>query len=392
VDGAVEAVRSRCVFTTHTPVPAGHDQFPAPLVERVLGADESARLAAITRHPGLNMTELGLVGSRFVNGVAMRHGEVSQGMFPDYPIRSITNGVHTATWAAPSFRALFDLHIRHWREDPVSLRYAVAIPLDEIWWAHAKAKNALVEVVRRETTAHFDPQALTLGFARRATSYKRPSLIFHDLERLAGIAGKDTPLQIVFAGKAHPHDDEGKGLIRRIFEAARRLDGRVEVAYLPGYDVGLGRLLTAGCDVWLNTPVAPLEASGTSGMKAAVNGVPSLSILDGWWVEGCVEGVTGWAVGADNGIDGDATAGRDDRDAEHLYRSLERRVIPTYYREPTRFRGIMRNAIAINASFFNTHRMVIQYLYDAYRPEAIADEESELARELRERNGAPAAG
>jgi len=392
VHAAIETVRNHCVFTTHTPIPAGHDQFSGPMVEGILSAAMAKRLGAITGHAGLNMTELGLLGSRFVNGVAMRHGEVSQGMFPDYPIRSITNGVHTATWAAPPFRALFDLHIRHWREDPVSLRYAVGIPLDEIWWAHTKAKGALIEVVNRETSARFDPQVLTLGFARRATSYKRPALIFRNLERLAAIGSKDHPLQIVFAGKAHPHDDEGKSLIRRIFEAAERLHGRVEVAYVRGYDASLGRLLTSGCDVWLNTPVAPLEASGTSGMKAAVNGVPSLSILDGWWIEGCVEGVTGWAVGADNGIDGDTTAGRDDRDAEHLYRSLEHRVVPTFYDAPERFREIMRNAIAINASFFNTHRMVIQYLYDAYRSEAASDEESELARELRARHPASPAG
>jgi len=377
VGDALETVRNRCVFTTHTPIPAGHDQFPAPLVQAILGASARERLGEITGHDGLNMTELGLVGSRFVNGVAMRHGEVSQGMFPEYPIRSITNGVHTATWASPPFRALFDLHIRHWREDPVSLRYAVGIPVDEIWWAHRKAKGALIEFVARETPSRFDPEALTLGFARRSTSYKRPSLIFRNIERLVGMASKDRPIQLVFAGKAHPHDDEGKALIRRIFEAAERLRGRVEVAYLPGYDARLGRLLTAGCDVWLNTPVAPLEASGTSGMKAAINGVPSLSILDGWWLEGCVEGVTGWAVGADNGVAGDTAADRDARDAEHLYRSLERRVLPTFYDEPARFRAIMRNAIALNASFFNTHRMVLQYLYDAYRPEAKKNEAGE---------------
>jgi starch phosphorylase len=381
----LEVVQGRCVFTTHTPIPAGHDQFPTAMTHDTLGTALAKQLEAITGHDELNMTELALLGSRFVNGVAMRHGEVSQGMFPEYPIRSITNGVHAGTWAAPAFRALFDLHIRHWREDPMSLRYAVGIPCEEVWWAHTHAKQALVEVVNRETASRFSTDVLTLGFARRATSYKRPSLVFHDLERLARIGSDERPLQLVFAGKAHPHDDEGKALICSIFEAAERLKGRVSVAYLSGYDVALGRLLCAGCDVWLNTPVAPLEASGTSGMKAALNGVPSLSILDGWWVEGCVEGVTGWAVGKDRGSRGSARADRDARDAEHLYRKLEEQVMPIFYDDRPRFQEIMRSTIALNASFFNTHRMVIQYLYDAYRSRVeTSSENGDLTRELLE--------
>jgi starch phosphorylase len=365
---AVAAVRSQCVFTTHTPVPAGHDQFPAALASSVLGEAAARRLQAITGRADLNLTELALLSSRFVNGVAMRHGEVSQGMFPDYPIRSITNGIHPDTWAAPAFRALFDLHIRHWREDPMSLRYAVGIPLEKIWWAHLHAKEALIERVDEEVSVKLDRDALTLGFARRATAYKRASLVFHDLERLATLTSRGRPLQLVFAGKAHPRDDEGKALIRSIFDAAQKLRGSVSVVYLPGYDVDLGRLLCGGCDVWLNTPVAPLEASGTSGMKAALNGVPSLSILDGWWVEGCVEGVTGWSIGGDErGRGQDAAPRNDEEDAEALYRKLEDAVFPCFYEYPDRFRTIMRSAIALNASFFNTHRMVLQYLYDAYR-------------------------
>jgi starch phosphorylase len=365
---AVAAVRKQCVFTTHTPVPAGHDQFPGGLAASVLGEAATERLRAITGHADLNLTELALLSSRFVNGVAMRHGEVSQDMFPDYPIRSITNGIHPGTWAAPSFRALFDLHIRHWREDPMSLRYALGIPVDEIWWAHQRAKEALVEHVARTTPVRLDRDALTLGFARRATAYKRASLVFHDVERLVALTSRGRPLQLVFAGKAHPRDQEGKALIRSIYDAAQKLRGHVSVVYLPGYDVDLGRLLCAGCDVWLNTPVAPLEASGTSGMKAALNGVPSLSILDGWWVEGCVEGVTGWAIGND-GQPGHHRPRSDEADAEALYRKLEEAVFPCFYEYPDRFRSIMRSAIVLNASFFNTHRMVLQYLYDAYRGE-----------------------
>jgi starch phosphorylase len=364
---AVAELRGSCVFTTHTPVPAGHDRFPQALVRDVLGADAARLLADLDQRDVLNLTDLALRSSHFVNGVAMRHGEVSRSMFPDYPIRSITNGIHPATWAAPSFRALFDRHIPEWRRDAHSLRYAVKIPLGSVRWAHEHAKRDLMEEVRRATGQSFAPGVFTLGFARRATAYKRATLVLHDLERLAGIARSAGPLQIVFAGKAHPRDEEGKGLIREIHAAAERLRGRVAIAYLPDYDMRIGRLLCAGSDVWLNTPVPPLEASGTSGMKAALNGVPSLSVLDGWWVEGHVEGITGWAVGEPPGHGRRiAPEERDRADAEALYQKLEREVLPCFHREPERFLEIMRYAIALNASFFNTQRMVLQYLYEAY--------------------------
>ncbi len=365
-EALVASVRRRCVFTTHTPVPAGHDRFPLDLVERVLGPAACAWLRALGQRDGVNLTDLALRGSRFVNGVAMRHGEVSRGMFPQYPIRSITNGIHPATWAWPSVRALFDRHIPDWRRDALALRYAVGIPLSEIWWAHSRAKRALVEHVNRVTDARFDTQALTLGFARRATGYKRAALIFSDPERLAGIARHGGPLQLVFAGKAHPRDADGKALIARIFAAAEALRGKVAVAYLPNYDMELGKLLVSGADVWLNNPLPPLEASGTSGMKAALNGVPSLSVLDGWWVEGCVEGVTGWAIGGDGHALPRAAADLEREHALALYAKLERAVLPLYYKERARFQEVMRWCIALNASFFNTHRMVLEYLYEAY--------------------------
>jgi starch phosphorylase len=303
-----------------------------------------------------------------VNGVAMRHGEVSRGMFPEYPIRSITNGIHAPTWAAPSFCALFDRYIRGWRRDALSLRYAVGIPARAIWWAHTRAKRALVYAVNRETNAGFDADVLTIGFARRATAYKRVTLVFSDVERLASIAKEVGPLQLVFAGKAHPNDPEGKALIRRVFEAREALRGRVGIAYLPNHDMESAKLLCAGSDLWLNTPVPPLEASGTSGMKAALNGVPSLSTVDGWWVEGHVEGVTGWAIGNDDGTSARSASDREREDAEALYEKLRREVLPCFYRQPQRYIQMMRYAIALNASFFNTQRMVLQYLHGAYAP------------------------
>jgi starch phosphorylase len=362
----IAEIRRHCVFTTHTPVPAGHDRFPLELVARVAGPEVTAWLVTLGQREHVNLTDVALRGSRFVNGVAMRHGEVSRGMFPQYPVRSITNGIHPATWAWPSVRALFDRHIPDWRRDALALRYAIAIPLSEIAWAHGRAKRALVDHVNRNSSVAFDEDALTLGFARRATGYKRAALIFSDVERLAAIAKRAGPLQLVFAGKAHPRDADGKATIERIFAAAEALRGRVAVAYLENYDMELGRLLVAGSDVWLNNPIPPLEASGTSGMKAALNGVPSLSVLDGWWLEGCVEGVTGWAIGADGQ---GARAFRSEIDACHeeaLYEKLERAVLPTYHERRERFHEMMRYAIALNASFFNTQRMVLEYLYEAY--------------------------
>jgi glycogen phosphorylase len=370
-DEHVAAVRRHCVFTTHTPVPAGHDKFPAALARRQLGERRWRWLAALGDGESLNLTELALRASRFVNGVAMRHGEVSRGMFPHYPIRSITNGIHAATWCAPSFRLLFDRHIPEWRRDPFSLRYVVGLPGHEIWEAHIAAKQALLQRVNAETRAGFEEHVLTLGFARRATAYKRPALVFRDVGRLAAIARRSGALQIVFAGKAHPHDAQGKALIREVFAAAQALRGRVAVAYLANHDMRLGRLLCAGTDVWLNNPIPPLEASGTSGMKAALNGVPSLSIRDGWWVEGCIEGITGWAVDG-TADDGSSPEARDDAHAAALLDKLASTVLPCFYGNRERFVESMRHAIATNASFFNTHRMLLEYLYEAYQEPAPA--------------------
>jgi starch phosphorylase len=383
LQSAIERVRPRCVFTTHTPVPAGHDRFPRALAEELLGSEACGRLAALGVGDELNMTALALDSSRFVNGVAMRHGEVSRGMFPGYPIRAITNGVHAATWTAPPFQALYDRHVPDWRRDPNCLRGLIALDPEEIGAAHAETKQDLLNAVRNATGRTWDPSRLTLGFARRATAYKRPTLIFRDLERLRRLAARRGPIQLAFAGKAHPDDGEGQELIRSITQKAGGLEEDLEVAFLPGYDIELGRLMVAGVDVWLNTPIPPLEASGTSGMKAALNGVPSLSVLDGWWIEGCVEGVTGWAIGEDSAVDQLPPDQRDDVHADDLYSKLENAVLPCFYERPQRMREIRRCAIALNGSFFNTHRMVLQYLFEAYRdpgrPPGQADPDAEAA-------------
>jgi starch phosphorylase len=367
LEDAIEAVRGRCVFTTHTPVPAGHDRFPEALWKRVLGERASARVAQLGAADELNLTQLALSGSHFVNGVAMRHGEVSRGMFPGYPIRSITNGVHLATWAAPSFRDLFDRYIPHWRSDAFSLRHATAIALDEIAAAHAAAKRRLLETVRDRTGCALDPEALTLGFGRRATAYKRATLVLRDLAALRRIRASGGPLQLVFGGKAHPNDAEGHAIIHEIHRVAHKAGDELRIVFLPGYDMDVCGRLVAGCDVWLNTPIPPLEASGTSGMKAAVNGVPSLSMLDGWWVEGWIENVTGWSIGGDGDGEELPADERDRLHASQLYEKLETVVAPCYYRDREHFLEVMRQAIAVNASHFNTQRMVQEYLFEAYR-------------------------
>jgi glycogen phosphorylase len=362
--GDVEAVERRCIFTTHTPVPAGHDRFPHEMVRSALG-QRAALLDSAQLWEGaeLNMTRLALRCSRFINGVALRHQEVSQEMFPEFPIGSITNGVHAVTWTAASFRELFDRHIPQWRRDNQYLRYAITIPLDEIREAHAQAKRAMLDEVQRRTGVALDPRVFTLGFARRSTPYKRADLIFSDLDRLRAIVRNVGPMQIVFGGKAHPRDDAGKYLIRRVHEAAHALGDALKVVYVENYEMTLGHLLTSGSDVWLNNPMKPLEASGTSGMKAALNGVPSLSVLDGWWIEGCLEGTTGWSIGADAKLPQDPS-----QDIPELYYKLERVVLPLYYGLPFRYAEVMRSAIAVNGSFFNTQRMVSQYIQNAYLP------------------------
>ena len=365
----IQAVRQQCIFTTHTPVPAGHDKFPEVQVRAVLGNAQADLLKAICclEDGVLNMTHLALRLSHYVNGVALRHREVSQGMFPNYPINAITNGVHAATWTSGPMRELFDHRIPEWRRDNLYLRYAVDIPLDEIREAHARAKRELLDEVERRTGARLDPAAMTLGFARRATPYKRADLIFTDLERLKRIVQHSGALQIIFGGKAHPRDEGGKALIRHIFEAQAVLGDAVRVVYLENYEMGIAQRLVAGVDLWLNNPMKPLEASGTSGMKAALNGVPSLSVLDGWWVEGHVEGVTGWSIGNSEANDGDQSG-----DIGDLYLKLERVILPLFYGLPYSYAQVMRSAIALNGSFFNTQRMVMQYVRNAYFPPAIA--------------------
>jgi starch phosphorylase len=363
----IAQVRKQCVFTTHTPVPAGHDRFSTEQAIRILGGDRTARLERLGLFEDgmLNMTLLALRFSRFANGVAMQHAKVSRKMFPQYQIDSITNGVHAPTWVSEPIQQMLDTNIPLWRRDNLYLRNAIDLPEKEILSAHASAKEALLAEVGTRTGRVLDPCVLTLGFARRAATYKRANLMFNDPRRLLEIAASAGGLQILYAGKAHPQDEPGKALIHDVIEEAARLSNdTLRIVYLENYAWDLGALLTAGVDVWVNTPKRPYEASGTSGMKAALNGVPSLSILDGWWIEGCIEGVTGWAI--EDGAD-------DVAEANSLYEKLEKAVVPLYLRAPEQWARLMRTTLAFNGSYFNTNRMVKQYTRNAYYPVTLVE-------------------
>jgi starch phosphorylase len=363
----LEAIRSQCIFTTHTPVPAGHDEFSRALMQQVLGAGRMKVLEVTHCCPEgtLNMTYLALKFSRYINGVAMHHGEISQEMFPLYPIRAITNGVHAVTWTAPAFRELYDRHIPEWRRDNLYLRYARGISLEEIRKAHGAAKRALLQEINSKTQVEMDEKVFTIGFARRAATYKRPELLLTNGDRLRRMAKEFGPLQVVFGGKAHPQDASGKELIRRVMEMAGYLKDAIRFVYVQDYDLRWAQLITSGADLWLNTPERPQEASGTSGMKAALNGVPSLSVLDGWWIEGHAEGATGWAIGAESDQPEELS-----EETASLYDKLEQTIVPMFYRQPSRFTEVMRSTISLNGSFFNSQRMVSQYVANAYFPEA----------------------
>ncbi len=357
----VSRVRSACIFTTHTPVEAGHDRFSYELFGHLLkgyiALDQVRQLGGEDR---LNMTRLALNLSGYINGVATRHAETTTRMFPEYEIRAITNGIHVPTWIHPAFSEVFNRHSHEWGYSPEVMARFDQLPSAGIWSAHQNAKSDLINLIHRSVGIELDPKLPILGFARRFAAYKRATLLFSDLEKLKAIHAEH-PFQIVMAGKAHPHDHPAKDMIHRIHELIDELGPTLRVVFLSNYDISIARTVISGSDVWLNTPEPPLEASGTSGMKAAINGVLNLSVLDGWWIEGCIEDVTGWGIGhSDQRL---AAA-----DAEHLYDKLERVVLPLYYNDRERWIWMMRQAISKIGTIFNSHRMMRRYAAEAYLP------------------------
>jgi starch phosphorylase len=360
----VEKVKDLCVFTTHTPVDAGHDKFPYDLVVRIMGEQIPLNvLKNLAGKENLNMTRLGLNLSEFINGVAKKHTEVSRNMFPGYEISAITNGVHSYTWTCDNFKRLYDKYLPGWANEPELFVRVGRIPDDEIWGAHMEAKKSLLDYVRSNTGVEMDPDILTIGFARRATAYKRADLIFSDIERLKRIGAER--LQIIYAGKAHPQDEPGKKLIERIFSIKDSLKDKIKMAYLKNYDMHIALRMVSGVDIWLNTPLRPREASGTSGMKAAHNGIVNFSVLDGWWIEGHIEGFTGWSIGP-NPTENSLFDNVDTRDADDFYNKLERIIMPAFYNDRHTWTRMMQNAIGKNAYYFNTHRMMRRYVTEAY--------------------------
>ena len=358
-DGDVEKVRSQCHFTTHTPVAAGHDHFSEYRVKKLLHGlyPENLELPSLVQNGRLHMTELGLYFSRSANGVSELHGHVAQDQFPWSKIGYITNGVHHSYWMGSPFKRMYDQYLPEWRSNPDALLKVDEIPDKVIWDAHQERKRYLLGYANSQVTKALDAETLTIGFARRAATYKRAQLIFHDLERLQSMG--EGKLQIVFSGKAHPNDAAGKELIRQIVSKSKTMFGKVKIIFLENYNMWLGRMITSGVDVWLNTPLRPNEASGTSGMKATLNGVLNLSVLDGWWAEGCKDGVNGWAVGDPEHPD-------DEKDANHLYSVLENQVIPTYYNHRDKWISIMKEAIKTGVEF-TAHRMIAEYNQKYYQ-------------------------
>ncbi len=360
-----DAVKDLCVFTTHTPIEAGHDRFSYDLVKKILG--DIVPLEQLKKLGGekyLDMTLLALNLSEYVNGVAKKHGEVSKNLFPGYEIYAITNGVHSFTWTCQSFKQLYDKYIPGWANEPELFVRAETIPDSELWQTHLSAKKDLIEYVKEATSIELDPNVLTIGFARRFTSYKRADLLFLDMEQLLHICGKGR-LQVIYAGKAHPKDGPGKDIIKKINDLVKINNDKIKIIFLKDYNIKMALKLISGVDVWLNTPQRPREASGTSGMKASHNGVINFSILDGWWIEGHIEGITGWSIGP-KPTESSLTIVNDKTDAEDLYNKLENIIIPMYYHDQDQWIKVMKNSIGKIAYYFNSHRMMRRYVTEAY--------------------------
>src|ERR1700756_2090129 len=414
---ALQVVAAANIFSTHTPVPAGNDSFHRDMMRKYFGNfakelaipfDElfSFGQTRVDRNDPFSMTILALRLSRHANGVSKLHGEVSRSLWKDVwsgvpehevPITSVTNGIHTKTWMAPEFSVLYRKYLGDWEEnltEPDFWRRVIDIPDTQLWETHQKLKLRLVEFIRERVRARrerigespeairrvnriLDPEILTIGFARRFATYKRGALLFSDKERLKRMLNDTTrPVQFIFAGKAHPRDEAGKALIQEVYKVSREPGFENRIVFVEDYDSYIARRLGQGVDLWLNHPLRPLEASGTSGMKSAPNGGINLSVLDGWWREG-FDGSNGWAIGGE--IDNGTTEFQNEVDASSLYQLLENQIVPLYYAKPDgklppAWLQLMRESIRGVAPVFNTQRMVKEYTEKLYVPAAQAYE------------------
>lgn len=368
VEEAWEDIKKRVIFTTHTPVPAGHDKFEYDLFNDVFRDRAPSNIRELAGEKQVNMTVLALNSSRWSNAVSQKHGEVTRDMFPAHPnIDAVTNGVHSAFWTCEPIQLVFDKYLPGWRMKPALLAKALQIDNDDLWRAHQKAKRMLLDYEKSHSWVLLDKKLLTVGFARRVTAYKRHTLLFQDKERLARICKKK--VQFIFAGKAHPRDSGGKNTIKQIHDISDHLweSYGVRVVFLENYDMDLSKLMTSGVDIWMNNPIRYMEASGTSGMKAAHNGVLNLSVLDGWWIEGFeFEPLAGWAIGPKPEDPEAQEPANWAKEAGDIYEVLENEAIPIYFHNWQKWTERMKHAIRLG-SYFNTHRMVEEYAQRGWR-------------------------
>ncbi len=347
----LKVVRDICVFTTHTPVPKAQDIFSLPYLLS-FQPDFPGHLPGLVENNAINLTKTGFYFSNFVNAVSKAHQRTAKGIYQRRDLKAVTNGVDSLVWTAPEFKTLYDKHIPGWRDDNSLLKKAACITPLEIWTAHQQAKRRLIRYINKEKGADFDADIFTIAFARRFATYKRPEFLFKDLGRLLEI-NKKKKIQLIYAGKAHPGDMEGRELVKEINRLARELRDNIKLIFLEDYDLDKARLLTAGVDLWLNNPLPPNEASGTSGMKAAHNGVPQASTMDGWWREGYRKNKTGWLIKEKTG--------------DEIYDLLEKHILPLYYDRPEAWRQLMISTISLNAARFNTQRTLKEYIKIAYK-------------------------
>lgn len=345
----VAAVKAQCVFTTHTPIKTSYDNFPVKMVNQDQ-PDFPTNLKGLIKRGEVNMMALGRYFSRYVNGVARSHQQLLNKLFPEEKIAGITNGVDSLLWTSPEFKKLYDKFLPGWQENPRILKLASKLSPDDVWRAHQKEKRRLLDYIKDKKKVAWSENVLTICFARRFTEYKRPLLIFSDLKKLLAVLGNGEKAQLIFAGKAHPRDLVGQAAIKKIHQLKRKYP-QLKLVFLENYNLDLAKLLVAGSDLWLSNPLPPQEASATSGMKAAHNGVPQISTLDGWWLEGYHPEKTGWAI----------------TDEQSLYKTLETKVLPLYYASPQKWRELMVSVISLNASYFNTSRVLDEYIKEAYQ-------------------------
>lgn len=367
-------VKSRVVFTTHTPVPAAFDRFEMKTVKsiigRYVGEDLICRIyrEKLNDNDDLNLSWLAMKNAKNVVAVSRKHKYVSEAIFQGHSIKYVTNGVHHVKWASPHHKLLYSKYINGWEEDPNLLRIASDIPDNEFAQAHTLAKESLIEMINSETNASFLPGDFTIAMSKRVTHYKRNNLILLNPDKLIEIAESKGNIQIIFAGKAHPYDNDGKNIIKSIHNTANYMaskTNKVKITFLENFNIFKANMIVSGVDLWLNNPTRPLEASGTSGMKASLNGVPNFSVLDGWWMEGCMEGINGWGIGPRVAWQ-DLSYSIDTQDLNDIYGKLEYNILDLYYKRYSEYLKIMKMAVATVAPHFNTHRMVSEYVTDLY--------------------------